>query len=51
MVVVKRVYTVFGETAGKYENRFCLSKQLEKHWAPRGHYTQAASIESVSLLW
>jgi len=35
----------------KCENRFGLSKPLKEHWAPRQHYTQAATIESVSLLW
>jgi len=33
----------------KNENRFDLSNQLEKHWAPRRHYTQAASIERVKF--
>jgi len=33
------------------EKRFGLSKQLEKYWTPRQHHTQAASIESASLLW
>jgi len=35
----------------KCEIHFGLSKQLEKHWTPRRHCTQAASIESVSLCW
>jgi len=34
----------------KCENRFCLSKQLEKHWAPRRHYTQAASKCKFALV-
>jgi len=35
----------------KFDNRFSLSKQLKKHWAPRQRYTQEASMESVSLRW
>jgi len=51
MVVVKRIYTVFGETVGKNENRFALLKHPKKHWVPPRHYTQTALIESVSLRW
>ena len=51
MVVLKRAHTVFCEAAGKIDNRFGLSEKHKKHWAPRQHYTQAASIESVSLRW
>ena len=32
-----------------FDNRFSLSHQLGKDWAPRRHYTRAVSIESVSL--
>ena len=51
MVEVKQVYAVFWETVGKIWEPFVLSNHLEKHWAPRWHYTKAATIESVSLRW
>jgi len=33
----------------KLDNRFGLPNQHKENWTPRQHYTQAASIESVSL--
>jgi len=36
---------------GKFDNNFGLTKQLEKHWAPRQRYKQAASTEIVCLRW
>jgi len=44
-------YCTFKRPLEKCENRFGLSKRLKNCWAQRRHYTQAASIESVSLLW
>jgi len=53
MVVLKRVYNVvfFERPLEKFDNRFGLSKQHKKHWAPRQRYKQEASIESVSFRW
>jgi len=52
MVEVKREFILYFERPLEKSGNDCgLSKQLEKHWAQRRHYTQAASIESVSLLW
>jgi len=36
MVVVKRVYAVFLEAVGKFDNRFGLTQQLKKHCARAG---------------
>jgi len=45
------LYSILRDRWKQFENLIGLSKRLKKHWAPRRQYKQAASIESVSLLW
>jgi len=40
------LYSILRHRWKKLENRFGLSKHLEKQWAPRCRYTHAGSIES-----
>ena len=45
------LYCILTDRCKKFDNRFGLLNHLKEHWVPRRYYTQAASIESVSLLW
>jgi len=43
------LYCILTDRCKKFDNRFGLLNHLKEHWVPRRYYTQAASIESVSL--
>jgi len=45
------LYCILRNCWKKLETWFSLSKHLEKRWAPRLYYKQAAAIESVTLRW